>query len=129
MVYIKRNTLLFIIVLIIINIFLHFYNLGETPYGNDEKYIMIPRHHAMISSPLNFIFVPATESWEKEPTYNYDSPHLNYGMQSATSPFYWWAVSFSTLLFGETAFGLRFIVAFFAVLYIVVFYFLIRHSY
>ena len=124
-----RYELVFLVFLVIATLFLRFYGISGHAYGSDEKHIMFERHDAMMKSLRSFIFVPTIDEWEKDTGYNYGGFHLNYGMQSATTPLSWQMISSSVLVFGENAFGLRFIPALFGFMYVIAFYFLIRHVY
>ncbi|GEM_PF-7033239 len=123
--------ILFLTFIFISALFLRFYNLDRIPYSLDERTCVIFRYEESITSFKNFFWIPPESLWASHANYNYtkQAVHLNYGMQSATTPFGWQLLHLSALILGKTPFGLRFIFPLFGMLYLFVFFFILHRFY
>lgn len=133
MLNLTKGEIAFLFALFLLAVFVRFYGMWGTEVIKDEYGIMFPRHDSMIKSVGSFLTIPTDDYWIKNENYNYTSDyvkyHFNTGTQSSTTPFGWWLIGLSLLIFGKNAFGARFVPLLFSLLSIFLLYFLVRKAY
>ena len=130
---ISRKEAVFLVILFILALFIRFYGVSDNQLIKDEWAILFPRYDSMTNSVSDFVLIPTDNYWNKVSGYDYSTDfaisHINYGVQSSTTPLSWWLVSLSISIFGKNAFGTRFIPLLFGFFSIFIFYFLIKKFY